>query len=201
MADDALPAAGWYADGTTVGVRRWFDGVGWTEYTSPEPEAMESRFIGAAVPSRLGLSLSPEDDADREAAFLKHRIGEACRVRRGAIGAFCAALGLLVLTGAVSLGLGGPGDIWVLGGIGAVFLVGRALRNYHRAVFRGAPPLSVVGWLLAGVGLVAALALFIAVPVEAAGQASTGLDGLGGLGGLSGLDGLGGLGGLGGVGG
>lgn len=181
MADAPLPAAGWYADGVTDGVLRWFDGTDWTEQTVPNPAAVvrdpwpiepAPSTFGATVPSRIGLGMSPEDRAARDAAMARHRVGEACRVRRGAIGYFWTGVVVLAVTGAISLALGGPGDLWFVGAGGALFLVGRAVRDYQRAVFREAPRLSAAGWLLAGVMLAGALAIFVSVPVHAAHQVS-----------------------------
>ncbi|WP_028050411.1 DUF2510 domain-containing protein [Cellulomonas sp. URHD0024] len=204
MADTLLPAAGWYSDGSTVGVHRWFDGTAWTEHTRPERDAFDpsastalpsdSRFatddapaVGSVLPSRNGMAMSVADHEAREESFRKHRLADACRVRRGAIGAFCSGIALVVVTSGISLALQTPSELWIVGGLGAGFLVWRAARDYGRAVFRDAPRLSIVSWTVAIVGLVAAVGLFVSVPIEAVHHASAALDGVTDLTNLPGL--------------
>ncbi|NYD86857.1 RDD family protein [Cellulomonas oligotrophica] len=44
------PRAGWYGDGVTPGVERWFDGRAWTEHLRPAPGAPVP--VGPAVPAQ-----------------------------------------------------------------------------------------------------------------------------------------------------
>jgi len=163
MPDALLPTAGWYADGVTPGVLRWFDGTAWTEQTMPAP---------AHVPARVPARLGDTSDPARDAALEWSRLAEARRVRRGAIGWFCTGTTALAVAGLGSLAMGGPGDLWILGAIAGVFCVGRAIRDYHRAVHRGAPTYSVPGFAVAMTALVLAVGVFVAAPVEAARQVS-----------------------------
>lgn len=41
--------AGWYDDGVTTGVERWFDGAAWTEHTRPVPPAVPTTPVAAPV--------------------------------------------------------------------------------------------------------------------------------------------------------
>ncbi|MBB2924915.1 DUF2510 domain-containing protein [Cellulomonas cellasea] len=188
MTDDRLPPAGWYADGATPGVLRWFDGTAWTEHTTPDPApavpsgrepgrqdpvvdldaavgARPAGGFGATVPTRLGESLNLADRISESPEYQRNRLDEARAVRRTAGWACGAALAVLLVGAALGHVMGGPGTVWYLAALVAVVLAGRALRDYRRAVFRGAPALSTPAWVAVGGGLVLALVIFLSVPV------------------------------------
>ncbi|GEA87881.1 DUF2510 domain-containing protein [Cellulomonas cellasea] len=167
MTDDRLPPAGWYADGATAGVLRWFDGTAWTEHTTPDPTPAVPSAGGfrPSVPTRLGESLNLADRVSESPEYLRNRLDEARAVRRNAGWAYGAALAVLLVGAAVGHAMGGPDNVWYLTALVAVVLAGRALRDYRRAVFRGAPALSTPAWVVVGAGVVLALVIFLSVPV------------------------------------
>lgn len=180
---NAFPPAGWYPDGSTPGVVRWFDGSRWTEHTAPDPSlapapapvqqpvlvtaqtSSAAPAFGSTVPVRIGQSLNLADRVTEDADYQHNRKEDALRLRRRGFGMYFSALAVLVVTGCVGIAMGGTDMLWWAGGAGTFFLLVRAWRDYDNATYRGAPELTRTQWILAGVGLLLAVAVYIGGPV------------------------------------
>jgi hypothetical protein len=183
----SLPAAGWYDDGTTPGVVRWFDGSTWTEQTRPTAPTVPVPAVvtppistfGSLPTGRLGQSLNLADHVTEGAEYRRNRRDDALALRRRGFAQFGGALVILPVTGAVGIAMHGADTVWYVGVAAAVFLGIRAWHDYRNATFRGAPVLTATAWVAASVALVMALVVLAAGPVISLHQLAQDLHDLG----------------------
>ncbi|QHT57269.1 hypothetical protein GXP71_15090 [Cellulomonas sp. H30R-01] len=179
MTHDPLAPSGWYPDGAAPELRP-APAPGPSVPASTFGQVPTSTFGGAPstfgqastfgqVPARLGDSLNLADTVSQGAAYQLNRLDEARAVRRTAFWFLGFALGVLALSGLVSVWMRSVVNTFsVLLVLAAVALASRAVRDYRRALFRGAPALGPGGWLVVVVAFLVALVPVVAGPVAAA---------------------------------
>lgn len=79
------PPPGWYDDGVTAGVQRWFNGTAWTEYTRPLPEVMlpAATNAGATGAARAAAAAGPSARAASGTTTSSPAVGAVWRPEDG----------------------------------------------------------------------------------------------------------------------
>ncbi len=124
----------------------------------PDPRFDPAAAAGSAGSPSLFDRRSVVDQVESSPEFARHRLADARRRRRRAVGLYCTAVGLMLLVGGLDVLMRGPGTEWYLACLGVVVLLSKASRDYQRGVFRGAPPFSALTWVVAVLLLLAGLA-------------------------------------------
>ena len=116
MSNAASTPAGWYDDGATVGMLRYWDGQEWTQHLAPREDNSRSRTVADASPISIPDDDDPVPEAQRQdvvaaltAMRVKSRVKREIRalseyltaderVLRMAVGTRSSQRGILVLT-------------------------------------------------------------------------------------------------------
>lgn len=130
---NSAPAAGWYADPSTPGTMRWWDGVQWTEHTQAGAQTP-----AASTPQMVALPGGPQSGYATQAPVNPSYV---TRVPAGSGGTSTKAVLALVL----------PFVLGVFGGIAGIILGRQAMREIDAGSGQSGRGLAkagmIIGWI------------------------------------------------------